>query len=165
MPKLVNKSIAFIIALVISIITSGWLLQTTMSAINATQFNIADPIFNMDVGFYMFILPFIKAVLIYLLVESLIMVIYTAIYYVITINVCFEKGVNMESLKKNTFIKQIKFWAIVFTLFICIYILVNAQDILTGDMLTIKNKAQTSLTGAGLSDTFIKLWGYRLFSF
>jgi len=112
----------------------------------------------------MFILPFIKSMLIYLIVTSLIMIVYTAVYYVISINVCFENGVDTKALKQNTFIKQIKFWAMVFAIFIGAFLLVAAQDILTGNMITIKDKNGTELTGAGLADTFIKLWGYRIFA-
>ena len=164
MPKLPNKSIALIAGIIAGVTCLKLVYTKFIVCLNAASFVISDPIFNIDIGFYMFILPFIKNALIYLIVEALIIVIYTAIYYVITINVCFDKGVNIDSLKKNTFIKQIKFWAIVFTILICGYILVASQDILTGDMLTIKDKDGTTLTGAGLADTFIKLWGYRLFS-
>ena len=164
MPKLPNKSISLIAGIIAGVTCLKFIYTKFIVCVNAASFVITDPIFNIDIGFYMFILPFIKTALIYWIVESLIMVIYTAIYYVITINVCFDNGIDMESLKKNTFIKQIKFWAIVFTIFICGYILVASQDILTGDMLNIKNKEATTLTGAGLADTFIKLWGYRIFS-
>ncbi len=164
MPKLPNKSISFIAGIIAGVTSLKFIYDKYIVCINAASFVRADPIFHIDIGFYMFILPFIKAVLIYWIIESLIMVIYTAIYYVIAINLFFDKGVNIESLKKNTFIKQIKFWAIVFTIFICGYILAKSQDVLTGDMINIKDKAGTSLTGAGLADTFIKLWGYRLFS-
>lgn len=164
MPKLPNKSIALIAGIIAGVTCLKLVYTKFIVCVNAASFEIKDQIFNMDIGFYMFILPFIKTVLIYWIVESLIMVIYTAVYYVISINVCFDNGINMETLKKNTFIKQIKFWAIVFTIFICLYILVASQDILTGNMISIKDKKGTELTGAGLSDTFIKLWGYRLFS-
>lgn len=112
----------------------------------------------------MFTLPFIKTLIIFLIVVSLIMIIYTAIYYVISINVCFKNGVDTLDLKKNTFIKQIKFWAIVFGIFISAYILITAQDILTGKMITINDESGTELVGAGLTDTVIKLWGYRIFA-
>jgi len=52
----------------------------------------------------------------------------------------------------------------VFAIFIGAFLLVAAQDILTGNMITIKDKNGTELTGAGLADTFIKLWGYRIFA-
>lgn len=163
-PKLPNKSIAFISAIIAGITSLKFLYNKYIVCVNAASFVMKDPVFNMDIGFYMFVLPFIKAALIYLIVETLIMVIYTAIYYVIAVNVNFEKGINMETLKKNIFVKLIKFWAIIFTILICIYLVVAAQDILTGDMLTVKGKNATVLTGAGTADTFIKLWGYRLLS-
>lgn len=164
MPKLPNKSIAFIASLGAGIASLKFLYTKYIVCINAASFVIRDPVFNMDIGFYMFVLPFIKALLIFLLVVAMIMVIYTAIYYMITINISFEKGIDMESLKKNTLIGQVKFWVIIFVILDCGYILVAGQDILTGDMLTIKDKVGTTLTGAGTADTFIKLWGYRLFS-
>jgi len=163
-PKFPNKSISFIVALF-----SGWCASKTlytkyMVFANAALFGKTDPVFGVDIGFYMFILPFIKTLLIYLVVTSLIMVIYTAIYYVVAINVCFERGVDLQSLKTNTFIKQIKFWAVIFAFLISSYIIVSAQDIFTGNMIKIKDELGTELTGAGLADTFIKLWGYRIFA-
>ena len=67
-PKLANKSISFIIALLVSIITSGWYMETTMKAINTTQFGVSDPIFNMDIAYYMFQKPLIEIMLIYIVV-------------------------------------------------------------------------------------------------
>lgn len=163
-PKLPNKSISLIFGLIAGLFSLKFLYTKYIMCINAASFGKADPIFGIDIGYYMFILPFIKSILIYLVVFSLIMVGYTAIYYVIAINVCFEKGIDMQSLKKNTFLTQIKFWAITFGVFMAGFIIVAAQDILTSDMLNMKDANATSLTGAGLADTFIKLWGYRIFA-
>lgn len=164
LPKLPNKSIALILAILAGVFALKCLYTKYIVCINAASFGQTDPVFGYDIGFYMFILPFIKSMLIYLILFALIMVIYTAIYYVIAINVCFDKGIDIQSLKENTFIKQIKFWALIFTLFISVYILFAAQDILTGNMISIKDEHSTELTGAGVADTFIKLWGYRIFA-
>jgi hypothetical protein len=164
MPKLPNKTICLIFGLFSGFFSLKFLYTKYIMCINAASFGKVDPIFGYDIGFYMFILPFIKSLLIYLIVFSLIMVAYTAIYYVIAINVFFEKGVDMQTLKKNTFLTQVKFWAIIFAIFVGIYLLAAAQDILTGDMINIKDTDTTTLTGAGLADTFIKLWGYRIFA-
>jgi hypothetical protein len=161
-PKLPNKSICLIFGLLAGIFSLKFLYTKYIMCVNASSFGKVDPIFGYDIGFYMFILPFIKSILIYLIVFSLIMVGYTAIYYVVAINISFENGVDMQTLKRNTFLAQVKFWAIVFAIFIAVYILATAQDILTGEMINIKDKTSTALTGAGLSDTFIKLWGYRI---
>lgn len=54
LPKLPNKSIALVIALVTSIVVSNMFLQKTILFVNAAQFGIPDPMYGMDVGFYMF---------------------------------------------------------------------------------------------------------------
>ena len=163
-PKLPNKSISLIAGITAGIYSLKVLYTKYIMCANATSFGIEEKIFGNDISFYMFILPFIKSFLIYLLSISLIMVIYTAIYYVVAINVCFENGVDLQSLKKNTFIKQIKFWAFIFGVIISVYIWFTAQDVLTGDMISMKNETGTELTGAGVADVSIKLWGYRIFA-
>ena len=164
LPKLPNKSVSLIAALVSGTLVNKFLYQSFLMMSNAAWFGKSDPLFGEDIGFYMFILPFVKNLIIYLVVFFLILMIYTAIYYVIAINLCFKEGVNFQSLKKNTFVKQIEIIVMIFTILMSIYILVMAQDIQTGEMISIKNEASTSLIGAGLSDVSIKLWGYRILS-
>lgn len=163
-PKLPNKSISLIAGLISGEAGLKFLYSPFITCINASSFGTTEPVFGKDIGFYMFILPFMKTLIIFLIVVALIMIIYTAVYYVIAINVCFKNGIDSKDLKDNTFIKQIKFLAIVFGIFISLYILVSAQDILTGNMITIKDDQGTELIGAGLADTVIKLWGYRIFA-
>ncbi len=62
MPHLPNKSLALVFALLTSIIVSNMFLQKTILFVNASQFGISDPIFNMDVGFYMFNMPLIRTI-------------------------------------------------------------------------------------------------------
>jgi hypothetical protein len=164
MPKLPNKSLSLVFGLLAGVFSLNFLYTKFITCINMTLFGETDPIFGFDIGVYMFVFPFLKAILIYLVVFTLIMVAYTAIYYVVAINVCFENGIDMQDLKKNTFIKQIKFWVILFAIAICGYILVCAQDIFLGEMISIKDTSSTSLTGAGLADISVKLWGYRIFA-
>lgn len=164
MPKLPNKSISLIAALIAGQCGMNFLYTPLITALNASSFGIQDQVFGRDLGFYIFILPFVKTLIIFLIVVTLIIIIYTAIYYVIAINVCFKNGIDTGDLKENTFVKQIKFWAIVFGILISSYIIVTAEDILTGNMLTIKDESGTELIGAGLTDTVIKLWGYRIFA-
>ena len=162
MPKLPNKSISLIAALISGECALLFLYEPLITCINATSFGIQDPIFGYDISFYTFILPFIKTLFIFLIAISLIIIIYTAMYYVIAINCYFKNGIDMQELSKSVFLKQIKFWAIVFGIFVSGYILITAQDILTGDMLTINDSDSTVLVGAGLTDTVVKLWGYRI---
>lgn len=99
MPKLPNKSIALIIAIIASIITPNIFLEKVILFTNNTQFGINDPIFNMDLGFYMFQAPLIGLILYYLITIIIGFSIYIAIYYIITFNVYFE-GINRTNIKK-----------------------------------------------------------------
>ena len=53
MPKLPNKSLSLIIALIVAMITPNLFLEKLILFKNSAQFGIPDPIFNMDIGFYM----------------------------------------------------------------------------------------------------------------
>ena len=126
---------------------------------NAAQFGQYDPIFRADIGYYMFSLPFIQTLLVYLMEVFLVAIIYTGLYYVITLNSHFD-GVDVETLKKNTFVKQELFILVLLAIVFCTYIFINSQNILTGNMLKIGDEAETELVGAGKTDVTIKLWEY-----
>ncbi len=164
MPKLPNKSLSFLLALLGGIVASTMLADKLAIFTNAAQFGQYDPVFKADIGYYMFSLPFIQTLLIYLMEVFLVAIIYTALYYVITLN-SFTDGVDVEVLKKNTFIKQELFILVLLAIVFCTYIFINSQNILTGNMLTIGDEAETELIGAGKTDVTIKLWGYRILTF
>ena len=63
--KYINKlflPIALLIGLFSGLAASG-LWQTVLEYLNATPFNTADPIFNRDISYYFFTLPFIKSLI------------------------------------------------------------------------------------------------------
>ena len=59
MPKLPNKSIAFILSAIISVIATSVMLEKVILYINQAWFGINDPVFGLDIGFYFFQKPFI----------------------------------------------------------------------------------------------------------
>ena len=63
MVKLPNKSIAFISAIVISGVTSNFILNKAMLFFNSTLFGTNDPILGHDIGYYMFQKPFIELII------------------------------------------------------------------------------------------------------
>jgi len=83
MPKLPNKSICLIFSVIVSMIASNFLTEKAMLAINTSWFGFADPIFNIDLGYYMFQKPFIQTMILYFIVLAIIYSIYVAIYYII----------------------------------------------------------------------------------
>ena len=159
LPKLANKSIAFIIALIVSILTSGWLLKTTMTVINATQFNITDPIFNSDVSFYMFQKPFIEMILYYFIVLFIGLAIYTGIYYIISFNIFFE-SIDGKMLRGSSFIKQLLTYAMLIIIGIAMLVIVKTQGIIFNSFLNLNDKEGTLISGAGLTERYIEVWGY-----
>lgn len=161
LPKLPNKSIAFILSLLSSIVISQFLTQKIMLFLNTAWFGINDPIFNMDIGFYMFQKPFLTFILLYIIGIIVGLTIYTAIYYIIAFNTYFD-GISRETLGKSTFLKQITMNLRIVAIFLAGLILVSTQNIVYEKMLSLNDKLQTSIIGAGLTDVTIKLWGYRL---
>ena len=53
-PKLPNKSLALVISALVSFVTSSALMQKIMLIANGTSFGIQDPIFGLDIAYYMF---------------------------------------------------------------------------------------------------------------
>ena len=55
MPKLPNKSLALVISAVVSFFTSSAIMQKIMLATSNASFGIQDPIFGLDISYYMFL--------------------------------------------------------------------------------------------------------------
>ena len=163
MPKLPNKSVSLILSVVISIISSKLITEKVMLAFNTAWFGINDPIFNMDIGYYMFQKPFIEAIIIYFIALLAIYSIYIAVYYIIVFNKYFDKGIDRSTLKKNTFLKQLITNLVLVVLGLSAITLVKVQDVVNTKFLTLSDG--TGLYGAGLIEATIKTWGYRIFAF
>ena len=160
MPKLQNKSIALIIAILVFLIVPNFIDKDFTMFINGTQFGgNLDPIFNSDTGFYLFKLPFLELMVKIAIISNISLIVYTFIYYVVVLNTHLN-GVDIESLKKNTLIKQTIFYVAMTAIFAAIAIILYTRQILTQDMV----QPSMDLTGAGSTDVMIKLWGYRILS-
>ena len=163
MPKLPNKTLAMIGAIMAAIFGMLLLNQKYTMFANIAWFGKTDPIFGSDIGYYIFTLPFIESTIFFLITELICLIIYTAFYYVIVMNTYLD-GVDIEILKKNMFIKQILGMIALIALLVSGYIFLTSQNILTQEMLTIESQKNMDLIGAGKTDVTVKLWGYRIFS-
>ena len=164
MPKLPNKSIAFVLSTIISGIISTKMLNQFILFMNNAWFGISDPIFGLDVGFYFFQKPFISLILQYIVILLIFMAIYTAAYYIITFNV-YLQGIDKELLLKSKFIKRLKINALFIVIGIAGIVFLNTYDIVFSEFIALKDSSSTQIIGAGLSDITIKLWSYRILSF
>lgn len=164
MPKLMNKSIAFVGAAIISLVTSKIIMDNGISFFNAATFGKLDSIFGLDISFFMFQKPFIELILQYGLLLSVGMIIYTVFYYIFVFNKFFD-GVNRETVKNSKLIKQVLSGLKIATIILAGIILMRTFNIGNEKFITIKGQEKYSLYGAGLSDLSIKLWGYRIATF
>lgn len=161
MPKLANKSLAFILAGIISLVISSMFTEKLMLFVNSIWLGNADPIFNLDIGFYFFQKPFIKLALTYIAGILIFMTLYMAVYYIAVFNI-YLKGIDKELLKKNYFIKKLKINAFLILLTIAGLVFLSTYDIINSQFITLKDGLSTKLIGAGLTNATIKLWGYRI---
>ena len=166
MPKLPHKSISFIIATLVTIFTSNLILQKAILCFNSTQFVIPDPVFNYDIGYFVFTWPFIELLVLYSLIIMIGVTVYAAFYYLIVFNICFD-GISRESVKKSQLLGQaldnLKIIAVLFALFV----LVETQNIGVQKFINISSGEfeNYSLFGAGTTEIHIRFWAYIVLSF
>ncbi len=161
MPKLLNKSLALVIAAIVSIIASAVLMQKIMLVMNSTAFGIQDTIFNLDISYYIFQKPVIEAFALYFTVLSVGLSIYMALYYVIVFNRFFD-GIDGKMLRQSLFMKKLTRNILMVIIGIAIMTLLNTQNMVFGKLLTINE--DIDIVGAGLTETTVKLWGYIVFA-
>jgi len=162
MPKLLNKSVAFITSIIVSALSSGLILKKAMLFFNSASFGTQDPIFGLDIGYFVFQKPFIELVAWYFMIAMIALLLYTVVYYITTFNMFFD-GVDRKTLKNSKFIKQVTSFVLVIAILLAILVVINTQEIGTEKFLILQDEETTySLYGAGFTDVTIKLWGYRI---
>lgn len=161
MPKLPQKSIAFIIATIVTIATSGYILQKALPCFYNTQFVATDPVFGLDIGYFVFIWPFLELITVYALVAIIAATVYMAIYYLIVFNVYFD-GISRESVKKSNIEKQALSNLKKIIVLFAILILLLTQNIGVQKFIVLSDEQTEnySIFGAGITETTIRLWGY-----
>ncbi len=100
MPKLPSKSIAFILSMISSVIISSMMKEQIALFINKAWFGINDPIFGLDLGFYIFEQPVFQMLTIYFIGIVIGLAIYSTIYYITIFNIYFD-GINARNIKKE----------------------------------------------------------------
>ena len=161
MPKLPQKSIAFIIATIVTIATSSYILQKALPCFYNTQFVATDPVFGLDIGYFVFIWPFLELITLYALVAIIAATVYMAIYYLIVFNVYFD-GISRESVKKSSIEKQALSNLKKIIVLFAILILLLTQNIGVQKFIVLSDDQTEnySIFGAGITETTIRLWGY-----
>ena len=158
-PKLPNKSIAIVVSIIESLIVGQKFTPNIILCISNTSFREIDPIFNLDVSFFMFIEPLLKMATLYFIAICLGIIVYTFAYYVIVFNKYFD-GIDKETLKQNPAMKTLYRNIRMIAVGLCAYIVICSMDIVFDNFLTTDNNIK--LAGAGIVDSTIKYWGYDI---
>ena len=162
MPKLPNKSLALVISAIASFIMSSALMQKIILIINGTSFAIQDPMFGLDISYYVFQKPVIEALILYYIIFLVSLSLYMALYYVIVFNRYFD-GVEGKMLKESLFMKKLSRNALLIIIGIAAITIINTQNTMFGKILTVNE--DIDIIGAGMTESTIKLWGYIIFAF
>lgn len=162
-PKLLNKSLALVVSIIGSAIIMNVFTENAMLFVNSTQFGIGDPIFSLDIGYFIFQKPFIEMILMLLISITICVLIYSVIYYIVTFNVCFD-GIDRNTLKQSNLVNKIFKYIKIVVVFLGVYIIFKTQDLGIDQSVTLQDDDSTRIYGAGLTSVTIKLWGYIIFA-
>ena len=167
-------SIAFGIVIAIYFVSNLWF--QLLQFVNSTDFGIKDPLFNMDVSFYIFKFEFLNELTQLLLGVIVLFVIATVLYYSVLLVMhspdmfdkdeaipldengrpIREKGVSKQNLSELAKMAsgQLILLAVVFFLMLGVHFFLRQFDLL---------HAHTGVVyGAGFTDVNITLWAYRI---
>ena len=156
MPRLPNKSIALVVASIESLIVTKIFTPNIILLMSNTAVGETDPVFGLDISFFMFIEPLIKMGIMYLICLLIATIVYAFGYYVIVFNKFFD-GIDRETLKNSPMMKTI--YRNIKLIAICLssFIVISSLDIVFDNFLTTDNNIK--LAGAGIVDRTIKIWG------
>lgn len=104
--KRITNGIILFVSLVMSITLTSAYWYDALTFLNSTDFNVTDPIFNKDVSFYMFKLPFINSICSLVFNILILMVLLTGVFYLVTNLLSGKKigNVNLENFSAKDFI-------------------------------------------------------------
>ncbi len=161
MPKILNKSIALVSSAILSVIIGNMISEQVMLAFNATSFGITDPVFNLDISYFMFIKPLLETVTWMGVVLYIGLSVYMLVYHIIVFNKYFD-GIESKMLWESILAKKIFRNLKIITVGIAGLVLLGIQNMVYGKIMNIGDSLE--LVGAGLTTTTIQLWGYVIFS-
>ena len=160
MPKLPNKSIALVVAVIASMIIASIITPKVLLLTSGTSFGITDRIFNLDVSYYMFIKPIINILILYFTIAILFLSAYMVLYYVIVFNMNFD-GIDRNTLKESNMMKKIIRNIRLIAVGVALFIMLGTQNILFQRYIQLENGVD--LIGGGFTESTIKVWGYLIF--
>lgn len=161
-PKLPNKSLALVISAIASFVVSAVFMQKIMLATSNASFGIDDPIFGLDISYYMFLKPLIETAVFYFVVIFICLSLYMALYYVIVFNRYFD-GIDGKMLKESLFMKKLLRNIMLIVIGIALLTILGTQNVMFGKILTVGDDIE--INGAGMTEATVQVVGYFIFAF
>ena len=161
-PKLPNKSLALVISAIASFVVSTVFMQKIMLATSNASFGIDDPIFGLDISYYMFLKPLIETAVFYFVVIFICLSLYMALYYVIVFNRYFD-GIDGKMLKESLFMKKLLRNIMLIVIGIALLTILGTQNVMFGKILTVGDDIE--INGAGMTEATVQVVGYFIFAF
>lgn len=161
MPKLPQKSIAFIFATLVTIFTTSIIVEKALPCFFNNQFVTTDPALGWDIGFYVFIWPFLEFMALYFVIAFVASTVYAAIYYLIVFNIYFD-GIDRESVRKSKILDQAFINLKIIIIFLAIFTFLETINVGVQKFIVLNNdEAENySIFGAGVTEVGIRFWGY-----
>lgn len=164
MPNLPNKSIAFIISVIIALVFTSMLKGEFLKIANMTWFGKKDIIFGLDYSIGIFVVPVLEKLIMFSIIMQVINLIYMVIYDVVIINTKLN-GIDFQEIKNKKSMKQI-FNAVLWVITTLVaYMILKLGKIQVTDMMRIGSKVPFYLTGASYIDIKIKVFGRVILAF
>ena len=161
-PKLPNKSLSLVISAIVSFVVSSMLTQKLMLIMSGASFGVQDPLFGLDIAYYVFQKPVLELFTFYFIALFVGLSIYMALYYIIVFNRYFD-GVEGTMLKESLFMKKLTRNILLVIIGVAVLTVLNTQSMMFGKIITINEN--TDIIGAGKTEATVKLWGYIIFAF
>jgi uncharacterized membrane protein (UPF0182 family) len=144
--KFPNFSIAAVIALLGSFMTRDFFYQKAMTFFNSEIFSLKDPLFNKDVGYYVFQRPFLISLYDFISFLWIFVIFYTVAYYLFSLFMVY-KNINIEDLKFKSLVRHNIINVAIFFLIKAVSYSFEKEGLLFGNFANVKGVG--SVLGAG----------------
>lgn len=104
--KLPNLVIALVVAIVGALISKDFFYMKALSFLHSTGFGTTDPLFNKDIGYYVFQRPFYMSIYEFFSTLWIFVIVYTVLYYLTVLLTIFNNTLTLQHLKIKTVIRH-----------------------------------------------------------
>lgn len=159
-----TKSISLIFALIVAFLAQLIFAGDFLKLFNIAWFGKKDFVLGLDYSYYIIVMPIIRKILYYLIAFNISALLYILVYGITIINTKLG-GIEFKRLLNSKIVKQIINVLTTLVIIVSITIFANLPNAFVSDMFKTEGKESFYLTGASLTDIYIKLIGFAILPF